>query len=102
MESEDASNMTIMLLFNFDHAVDLVVLGSCFGTVMTTVIAPITASAALKSSPIAAAYRMVTLSVRPRNSSASGVDCESSVLSALKIAAEIATPKAAPNDEAIL
>ena len=70
--------------------------------VTTTAIAAITASATLKSSPIAAAYRMVTLSVRPRNSSASGVDWESSVLSALKIAAEIATPKAAPNDEAIL
>lgn len=68
---------------------------------MIAIIATITIRT-LNSSATAAANRMPTLSVLPRNRSDMAVKLVSRSLSAVKSAAEMATPKAAPRDDAIL
>lgn len=74
---------------------------SCFGTVIIIAIIATTTNRTLNIRPIEAAKRMLRLSVLPIAMSANGANPDV-WLNPVNIAAEIATPKAAPKEDAIL
>src|SRR6185369_9343779 len=76
--------------------------GSSLGTVVAMAIIATITIITLNSSAMAAANRSPTLSVLPRNRSDQGTKFVVRPLRDVKSAAEIATPNAAPRDEAIL
>src|SRR5690606_35171855 len=74
----------------------------CLGMKIVTEISAAMAIRALKASPTMPASRTARLSWRPENSTTAPTISSPVVASAVKMAADAATPKAAPKDEAIL